>query len=97
MLSLRLSIMLLAAVAAGPLHAAPTPKDQLMVPPANAEHFVIVSEAGKHGDEWRWTLPDGSIRTGSLDGEGRARLNGIPPGQCQIKFPQKDKNELRRG
>ena len=32
-----------------------------MVPPANAEHFVIVSEAGKHGDEWRWTLPDGSI------------------------------------
>lgn len=61
MLSLRLSIMLLAAVAAGPLHAAPTPRDQLMVPPANAEHFVIVSEAGKHGDEWRWTLPDGSI------------------------------------
>ena len=43
------------------------------------------------------TLADGSIRTGSLDGEGRARLNGIPPGQCQIKFPQKDKNELRRG
>ena len=43
------------------------------------------------------TLPDGSIRTGSLDGEGRARLDGIPPGQCQIKFPQKDKNELRRG
>lgn len=32
-----------------------------MVPPASADHFVIVSEAGKHGDEWRWTLPDGNI------------------------------------
>jgi hypothetical protein len=41
--------------------AAPTPKDQLLVPPAGADHFVIVSEAGKHGDEWRWTLPDGSV------------------------------------
>lgn len=61
MLSRRLSILLLAAAAAGPLHAAPTPKEQLLVPPANADHFVIVSEAGKHGDEWRWTLPDGSI------------------------------------
>ncbi|WP_294124096.1 amidohydrolase family protein [Sphingomonas sp.] len=37
------------------------PKEQLLVPPATAEHFVVVSEAGKHGDEWRWALPDGSI------------------------------------
>lgn len=41
--------------------AAPTPKEQLLVPPANAEHFVIVSEAGKHGDAWRWTQADGSL------------------------------------
>jgi imidazolonepropionase-like amidohydrolase len=41
--------------------AAPIPKEQLLVPPANADHFVVVSEAGKHGDEWRWTLPDGTI------------------------------------
>jgi imidazolonepropionase-like amidohydrolase len=40
--------------------AAPTPKDQLLVPPANAEHFVLVSEAGKHGDQWHWTTPDGA-------------------------------------
>ena len=45
---------------AAPLAAAPVPKEQLLVPPANAEHFVIVSKAGKHGDGWRWTLPDGS-------------------------------------
>ena len=39
--------------------AEPTPKDQLLVPPQDAQHFVIVSTAGKHGDEYRWTMPDG--------------------------------------
>jgi imidazolonepropionase-like amidohydrolase len=52
--------LLLAACASGAL-AAPTSKEQLLKPPANADHFVVVSEAGKHGDEWRWTLPDGSV------------------------------------
>ena len=41
--------------------AAPVPKEQLLVPPADAVHYVVVSEAGKHGDMWRWTLPDGRI------------------------------------
>jgi imidazolonepropionase-like amidohydrolase len=44
-----------AAAAAG----TPVPKEQLLKPPANAEHYVVVSDAGKHGDMWRWTLPDG--------------------------------------
>ncbi len=39
--------------------AEPTPKEQLLVPPAGATHFVIVSTAGKHGDEYRWTMADG--------------------------------------
>src|SRR5262249_32008307 len=38
-----------------------TPKEQLLVPPADAQHFVIVSTAGKHGDEYRWTMPDGRM------------------------------------
>ena len=37
----------------------PVPKDQLMKPPADAVHYVVVSEAGKHGDQWRWQTPDG--------------------------------------
>ena len=41
--------------------AAPLQKDSLLVPPASAEHFVVVSEMGKHGDVWRWPLPDGRI------------------------------------
>ena len=30
-------------------------------PAGGREHFVVVSTAGKHGDEYVWTLPDGSI------------------------------------
>jgi imidazolonepropionase-like amidohydrolase len=54
-------IGLLLAASASVAFAAPTPKEQLLVPPADAVHYVVVSEAGKHGDEWRWTLPDGSL------------------------------------
>jgi len=49
---------LLAACATAAM-AAPTPKEQLLVPPADASHFVVVSTAGKHGDEYAWKLPDG--------------------------------------
>ena len=60
---MRLTIiaMLFAAAAPAALHAAPTPKDQLLVPPADAKHFVVVSTAGKHGDEYSWTMPDGRL------------------------------------
>jgi hypothetical protein len=51
---------LLAASAPAAL-AAPTPKDQLLVPPSDAAHFVVVSTAGKHGDEYMWTMPDGRL------------------------------------
>ncbi|WP_423601901.1 amidohydrolase family protein [Sphingomonas sp. MS122] len=37
----------------------PVPKEELLKPPADAVHYVVVSEAGKHGDQWRWQLPDG--------------------------------------
>jgi len=30
-----------------------------MKPPAGARHFTISSTAGKHGDIWAWTAPDG--------------------------------------
>ena len=39
--------------------AEPTPKDQLLVPPKEAAHFVVMSTAGKHGDEYMWAMPDG--------------------------------------
>ena len=47
------------SAAAGAAASTPTPKEQLLKPPADAVHYVVVSEAGKHGDQWRWQLPDG--------------------------------------
>jgi hypothetical protein len=49
-----------AAAPALPSASKPVPKEQLLVPPANADHYVVVSESAKHGDIWTWTLPDGS-------------------------------------
>jgi imidazolonepropionase-like amidohydrolase len=51
----------LLAAAAPAAFAAPVAKDQLLVPPKEATHYVVVSTAGKHGDEYMWTLPDGRL------------------------------------
>lgn len=59
-MSIRRAIIALSfAVSSVALAAAPVPKEKLLVPPAGADHYLVVSDAGKHGDMWRWTLPDG--------------------------------------
>jgi len=35
-------------------------------------------------------LPDGSVATGTLDGKGFARIDGIEPGQCEVTFTELD-------
>ncbi|MEO6256752.1 MAG: amidohydrolase family protein [Sphingomicrobium sp.] len=57
----RFSALLLAACASSALSAAPVAKDQLLVQPPSASHYVVVSAAGKHGDQWAWTQPDGTL------------------------------------
>jgi hypothetical protein len=37
-------------------------------------------------------LPGGELVTGTLDGTGSVRLDGIPPGTCRISFPNLDKD-----
>lgn len=59
MRSLRLGILLVTAAVLPA--AAQTQKADLLAPPADARHFTISSTAGKHGDVWSWTLPDGRI------------------------------------
>ena len=41
--------------------AAPISKEQLSTPPPGARHYTISSTAGKHGDVWSWTMPDGRV------------------------------------
>jgi len=39
-------------------------------------------------EEYRVKLPDDSIVSGRLDDEGKARIEGVQPGQCEVNFPQ---------
>src|SRR5689334_20893951 len=55
-----LLVALLTACASAAI-AEPTPKEQLLVPPADAAHYVVVSTAGKHGDEYIWKQADGRL------------------------------------
>jgi hypothetical protein len=57
----RFSLALLFAAIATFAVAAPMSKEQLSSPPAGARHFTISSTAGKHGDVWSWTMPDGRV------------------------------------
>ncbi|NJC06976.1 imidazolonepropionase-like amidohydrolase [Sphingomonas kaistensis] len=66
----------------------PLPKEKLLVPPAGAQHFVVVSDSAKHGDAWLWDQPDGSragrfsmsLRGWITETDGVVRLNqaGFP-------------------
>jgi hypothetical protein len=44
------------------------------------------------GAEYAITLPGGKVVQGWLDDQGLARLEGIPPGVCQVSFPKLDKD-----
>ena len=39
------------------------------------------------GAKYRIKLPDSSTREGSLDANGKARVDGILAGTCQVSFP----------
>ncbi|MGI8992054.1 MAG: amidohydrolase family protein [Bryobacteraceae bacterium] len=67
---------------------AQTPVADLAKPPANAQHFVIQSTGGKHGDSWTWIAANGN-RLGresmnlrgqvfELDSDGKAGADGMP-------------------
>ncbi len=56
---LLLSSALALALAVTPA-AAQVPKEQLMVAPADAQEWLIVSSAGEHGKAWIWKQADGT-------------------------------------
>ena len=37
-------------------------------------------------------LPGGATKTGTLDENGRARVDGIPAGTCKVSFPDLDQD-----
>gem|GEM_PF-3252380 len=54
--------------------------------------IVLVGEDDKPipGERYRIVPPDGIVRTGNLNSEGRARILGLEPGSCSVSFPALD-------
>ena len=54
--------------------------------------IVLVDSNGDPvpGKQYEVTLPDGSTRTGTLDDQGTARVDRLPPDPCQVTFPELD-------
>jgi uncharacterized Zn-binding protein involved in type VI secretion len=47
-------------------------------------------------EPYRIELPDGSATEGSTDDRGRARVDGIDPGNCKISFTSLDQRSWKR-
>lgn len=60
--------------------------------------IVLVGEDGSPVPDERYvvTLPDGEERTGRLDAQGRARIEGIGKGECQVTLPRLDRDAWER-
>lgn len=59
----------------------------------------LVDETGDAvaGERYEVALPDGSTRAGRLDAGGRARVEGLPPGTCTVRFPDVDAGDFTEG
>jgi type VI secretion system secreted protein VgrG len=42
------------------------------------------------GEKYQITLPDGTVKTGTLGADGSARVAPCDPGSCQVTFPEYD-------
>jgi hypothetical protein len=71
------------------------------LPPAEipkTEHWLeieLVDDLGNvvPNEKYRVTLPDGRVREGRLNAQGRARMDDVPPGVCEVGFPDIDASE----
>ena len=59
--------------------------------------FNLKDDAGKPvpDEPYKVKTSDGKIYTGTLDDQGKARIDGIPKGNCEITFPRMHKTEWK--
>lgn len=76
-----------------PVSAPPPPG--LPTTPKTFIEIVLLDDRGQPlaGEPYRIVLPDGSIRTGTLDRDGFAREDNLDPGVCDVSFPRIDGRE----
>ena len=76
-----------------PTHQEPNPNE----PPPPDKTWIeleLVDEADKpvSGERYEVELPNGKIATGTTGADGVARVTGVEPGTCKIRFPGLDKD-----
>jgi phage protein D len=77
-----------------PARPAPAQRPQ---PPPNWIEIELKDESGRPlpGTYYQVKTPDGRILDGNLDGQGKARVEGVKPGQCKVSFPEIHETEWR--
>jgi uncharacterized protein (DUF2345 family) len=70
----------------------PTPaqvKPVRRIRPTDWVEIRFVDDAGAPlaNEPYQIELPDGSIHTGTLDGNGSGFVDGFIPGSCEVSFP----------
>jgi hypothetical protein len=64
-------------------------------------HWIEIMVQDKEGNpvvgqDYEIRLPNGQLATGTTDERGVARIDGIDPGNCRIRFPSLDKTVWNR-
>ena len=78
-----------------PCGSAPLSPDTVLAP--EKKHWIQIELVDKEnkpvkGEDFKLSLPDGTVIEGSLDEHGRSRIEGIDPGTCTVTFPNLDKD-----
>ncbi len=47
-------------------------------------------------EPYKVKLPDGSIKSGKTDENGKVMIKGIPNGQCEVNYPRIDQDQWRK-
>ena len=66
------------------------PDEVIGKPDAPGVELIGEDDGPIPSEAYRIELPDGTVRTGRLDSQGRARVHGIDPGNCVVTFPELD-------
>lgn len=78
--------------AAPPQGSSAPPPEQPAAPALTWIEIVLIGEDDEpiSGERYVLVPPDGAPRTGLLDDAGRARIEGLTPGTCEVGFPGLD-------
>lgn len=71
-----------------------TPDDSVSVSPGKTHWIAIELVDDEQNavpfEDYKITLPDGTVVEGTLDKKGRAKVTGLDSGSCKVSFPNLD-------